>query len=41
VTGLAAPPADGKDFVEFGNAVVRSSRIQAMLDVGRQPREEL
>ena len=39
VTGLAAPPADGKNFVEFANAVMRSHRIQAMLDGSRQPRE--
>jgi carbonic anhydrase len=31
VTGLAAPPADGQDFVEFGNAVMRSQRIQALI----------
>lgn len=32
VTGLAAPPADELDFVEFGNAVMRSHRIRAMID---------
>jgi carbonic anhydrase len=41
VTGLAAPPADGKDFVEFGNAVMRSHRIQSMIDGARQPPEGL
>jgi carbonic anhydrase len=39
VTGLAAPPADGTDFVEFGNAVMRSHRIRAMIDGTQQPSE--
>lgn len=31
VIGLAAPPADAEAFVEFGNAVLRSQRIAALL----------
>lgn len=31
VTGLAAPPVDGKEFAEFGDAVMRSHRVQAIL----------
>jgi len=30
-TGLADPPSDLADFVEFGNAVVRSARISSLL----------
>jgi carbonic anhydrase len=39
VSGLAAPPADGKEFVEFGSAVMRSHRIQAILGGAQLPRE--
>jgi carbonic anhydrase len=31
VTGLASPPADARGFVEFGNALIRSQRIAALL----------
>ena len=31
VIGLAAPPADAEAFIEFGNAVLRSQRIAALL----------
>lgn len=31
VTGLAAPPAGGREFVEFGDALLHSQRIQAIL----------
>lgn len=41
VTGLAAPPVDGKEFVEFGDAVMRSVRIQAILGGTQLPREGL
>jgi carbonic anhydrase len=41
VNGLAAPPADEEDFVEFGNAVMRSHRIQAMIDGTEQQGEGL
>jgi carbonic anhydrase len=41
VTGLAAPPVDGKEFVEFGDAVMRSHRIPAILGGTQLPREGL
>jgi len=31
VTGLASPPADARGFVEFGDNVIRSQRIAALL----------
>jgi hypothetical protein len=31
VTGLASAPADARGFVEFGDNVIRSQRIAALL----------
>ena len=33
-TGLADPPRDLADFVEFGNAVIQSDRITSLLNSG-------
>ncbi|MCK6409606.1 hypothetical protein [Thauera sp.] len=35
VTGLATPPADGRGFVEFGDAVLQSQRIQVIFGGSR------